>query len=263
MPTRKAMITLKDIFDMLASLKLFWYIEDNKLKIEHVYWFNNGRSYSSNPNDEVDLLNIYDVKNNNDIIYGQNVVTYNNDKLSSRYEFGWYENVTNSFNGSPINMLASYTKTSKVEKIDIKNFVSDIDYMLYAPNEFSKDGFALLCTRFIANAYEVPFVSIDLEDENFEYSITLQNGYMSWFYLEKLYMYDLPCITINTDQKYISGLTPVSTVKFMEHSVKIPNIDEIDLYSIIKTKIGNGTIDKISTDLSTKQTDLTLIYTAQ
>jgi len=263
MPTRKAMITLKDIFDMLASLKLFWYIEDNKLKIEHAYWFNNGRSYSSNPNDEVDLLNIYDVKNNNDIIYGQNVVTYNNDKLSSRYEFGWYENVTSSFNGSPINMLASYTKTSKVEKIDIKNFVSDIDYMLYAPNEFSKDGFALLSTQFIANEYEVPFVSIDLEDENFEYSITLQNGYMSWFYLEKLYMYDLPCITINTDQKYVNGLIPVSTVKFMEHSVKIPNIDEIDLYSIIKTKIGNGTIDKISTDLSTKQTDLTLIYTAQ
>lgn len=263
MPTRKAMITLKDIFDMLTALKLYWYIEDNKFKIEHTYWFNNGRSYTSNSNAEVNLLELYDVKNNNDIAFGQNVISYNNDKLASRYEFGWYENVTSSFNGSPINMLAQFTKGAKTEKIDIRNFVSDIDYMLYAPNEFSKDGFALLSTQLNALEYEVPFVSINLEDENFQYSILLQNGYMSWYYLERLYMHDLPCISINTDQKYVEGIIPAVTIKFMEHTVNIPMNEDIDLYSIVKTKVGNGTIDKISVDLSTRQAELTLIYTAQ
>lgn len=263
MPTRKAMITLKDIFDMLAALKLYWYIEDNKFKIEHTYWFNNGRSYTSNSNTEVSLLELFDIKNNNDIAFGQNVISYNNDKLASRYEFGWYENVTSSFNGSPINMLAQFTKGAKTEKIDIRNFVSDIDYMLYAPNEFSKDGFALLSTQLNALEYEVPFVSINLEDENFQYSILLQNGYMSWYYLERLYMHDLPCISINTDQKYVEGIIPAVTIKFMEHTVNIPMNEDIDLYSIVKTKVGNGTIDKISVDLSTRQAELTLIYTAQ
>lgn len=54
-PASKATITLYNVLDMLKStLQCYWFVEDGKLKIEHVKYFRNGGSYSS-PTVETDL----------------------------------------------------------------------------------------------------------------------------------------------------------------------------------------------------------------
>jgi len=49
-PAQKAPITLKDLTNMLRDcFRCFWYIENNKFKIEHITFFMNGGSYTESP----------------------------------------------------------------------------------------------------------------------------------------------------------------------------------------------------------------------
>lgn len=143
---QKAEISLEEVMNMLRDcFKCYWYIEDNKFKIEHIYYFMNGGSYSYNTGTQLDFTKLIDQFNKKKLSYFQTEIEYDKSELSQRYEFNWMDDVTDLFGGVSIDVKSNYVQKDKTEEISIKNFSSDIDYMLFNPSNFSDDGFALLC----------------------------------------------------------------------------------------------------------------------
>ena len=145
-PAQKAEISLEDLMKMLRDcFRCYWYIENGKFKIEHISFFMKGGSYSYNNNVQLDFTKLTDQFNKKLFSYFQSEVEYDKSELNQRYEFGWMDDVTDLFGGVTIDVNSSYIQKGKNEEINISQFSSDIDYMLFNPSSFSNDGFALLC----------------------------------------------------------------------------------------------------------------------
>lgn len=145
-PAQKAEISLEDLMKMLRDcFRCYWYIEDGKFKIEHIYFFMNGGSYSYNSSIQLDFTKLIDQFNKKPSAYFQSEVEYDKSDLNQRYEFGWMDDVTDLFGGVTIDVKSNYIQKDKNEEININQFSSDVDYMLFNPSNFSDDGFALLC----------------------------------------------------------------------------------------------------------------------
>lgn len=145
-PAQKAEVSLEDIMKMLRDcFRCYWYIEDGKFKIEHISFFMRGGSYSYNTNVQLDFTKLVDQFNKKLSLYFQSEVEYDKTDLNQRYEFGWMDDVTDLFGGVTIDVKSNYIQKDKTEEINISQFSSDVDYMLFNPSNFSDDGFALLC----------------------------------------------------------------------------------------------------------------------
>lgn len=145
-PAQKAETSLEELMKMLRDcFRCYWYIEDNKFKIEHIYFFMNGGSYLSQSSYQLDFTALTDQFNKKLSSYFQSEVEFEKSDLNQRYEFGWMDDVTDLFGGVAINVKSQYIQKDKTEEINIGQFSSDVDFMLFNPNNFSDDGFALLC----------------------------------------------------------------------------------------------------------------------
>lgn len=144
-PAQNAPITLKMVTDMLRNcFCAYWYIENGKFKIEHIYWFKNGGSYSGSPVVSHDLTVEQVKRNGKKWAFETSQFEYEKPTMPERYQFGWMDDVTKQFNGQPIEILSKFVQAGNIEEITVNNFTSDIDYMLLNPGGCSKDGFALM-----------------------------------------------------------------------------------------------------------------------
>jgi hypothetical protein len=262
-PAQKAEISFSDVMKMLRDcFRCYWYIENNKLKIEHISFFMNGGSYLDNNAIQLDITKLTDQFNKKSASYFQSEIEYDKSELNSRYEFGWMDNSTEAFGGITIDVNSNYVQKDKNEEINISRFSSDVDYMLLNPSDFSEDGFALLCPVKNNSVYTLPIVESTLIDEdNNNYKIVAQNWYASWPYLLRFYMYDMPARNIECNA--LDSLT-VSGIKLcMEHSIEIPIKEDLDVKKLIKTTIGNGKIDEYSVNVDTRMAKIKLVYQPQ
>lgn len=146
---QKGDITIGQVLDMLRDVfRCYWFIERDldgtfELRIEHIYWFYNGGSYDSSGT-PFDIRDAKDPRTGKLWEYGKAKFSFDTSELYSRYEFGWQDDCTDWFGGQPVTCKAKYVNESATNKAEIKAFSSDIDYMLLSPDDFSKDGFALL-----------------------------------------------------------------------------------------------------------------------
>lgn len=262
-PAQKAEISFSDVMKMLRDcFRCYWYIENNKLKIEHISFFMNGGSYLDNNAIQLDITKLTDQFNKKSASYFQSEIEYDKSELNSRYEFGWMDNSTEAFGGITIDVNSNYVQKDKNEEINISRFSSDVDYMLLNPSDFSEDGFALLCPVKNNSVYTLPIVESTLIDEdNNNYKIVAQNWYASWPYLLRFYMYDMPARNIECNA--LDSLT-VSGIKLcMEHSIEVPIKEDLDVKKLIKTTIGNGKIDEYSVNVDTRMAKIKLVYQPQ
>lgn len=259
-PAQKAEVSLEDIMKMLRDcFRCYWYIEDNKFKIEHISFFMRGGSYSHNTNVQLDFTKLTDQFNKKPPSYFQSEVEYDKTDLNQRYEFGWMDNVTDLFGGVTIDVKSNYVQKDKTEEINISQFSSDVDYMLLNPSNFSDNGFALLCPIKNGAYLELPIIETQLVDENGNaYGAVIQNFYASWAYLVHFYMYDMPATDIECnvlDNLYASGVKMC-----MKHAVEFPIEEDLDELELIKTTIGNGKIDEVSININTRHAKVRLLY---
>lgn len=148
-PAQKAPITLTQILSMLRDcFRCFWYIEDGKFKIEHIKWFRNGGSYSSGQLVSYDLTLYENIRNGKKWGYKSSAYDFDKIDMPERYQFEWMDEVTQSFDGFPIQVVSKYVTAGKIESISISNFTTDIDYMLLNPGAINEDGFALMAGVF-------------------------------------------------------------------------------------------------------------------
>lgn len=258
---QRAEITLKDVMDMLRDCyKCYWYIEDNKLKIEHIKFFNNGGTYMDTEQAvQLDYTKLNDKFNKKPVHYLQSEIEYDKSDLASRYEFSWMdESTVLSGDGTYIDVLSNYIQKDLKEEISAKLFSSDVDYMLLNPTAFSNDGFALLCAGESGSEYEIPINDTTLLDENEKpYTASIQNIYASFVQLIKLYMYDMSGDNIKCNVK---NLEVEAIKKSMHHDIEVIEPDEIDEMKLIRTNIGNGKIDEMTVNMNTSLAKIKLVY---
>ena len=254
-PAQKAETTLGTILNALRDIyRCYWYIEDGKLKIEHISFFRNGGTYGATPGIGTDLTQLENVTNNKK--WGYLTSTYDFDKadMPERYQFAWMDDVTEAFEGYPIEIRSKYVTAGKIEEINISSITTDIDYMLLNPSAISEDGFALFAAVSSGGTYQLPFVERNVDGAD----LRLQNGYLSWITLQpNYYTYDLPAkdVTINGEETRIP-----QTSRKKKQKLKFPSIEDIDTSKLIKTYLGNGQIEKITVNLCSRMNEVTLKY---
>lgn len=266
-PATKVPITLEKVMNMLAKcFRCYCYIEDNKFKIEHLSFFENGKNYdSANQIVGLDITALYDNKNGRPLGYGQNAIKYNKNSLPSRYEFSYMDKSSIEFEGSAIKLTAPYLQQDKTESINVEDFSADLDMLISNTVAMSDDGFALIAakaytsdgvTYYSTFKYDLELISI----EGYTYKVSLQNGVLSWFYLFNFYRTSLPTSVVEYDEgpKQIIRVTGIT--KCMIQEVKVPVEEDPALYELVTTDIGNGQINSLSIDLTSKQATIELLY---
>ena len=260
---QKAEITFEQVMNMLRDcFRCYWYIDDNNhLRIEHISYFMKGLSYTS-PNVQLDLTKKYDKFNKKTVLYAQEATSYNKDDLSSRYEFNWMDDSTDTFDDMEIDVNSVYIQSDKTEEINSEVFSTDIDLMLYAPDKFSSDGFALIMAN--KDTGKVPIAAVSgLRDDEYAYTYraTPQNYLCSWLYLARYYMLDMPAYHIEYTRAPSSDAYRVTDIKqFKQQDIEFQTDENIDLNKAIKTSVGTGIIDSLSMNIDTKLISATLVY---
>ena len=145
-PAQRAPITLKKVLDMLRDcFRCYWFVDSgNRLRIEHIKYFNNGMSYSGTPGIGVDLTSIQVPRNGKKWAFGKDAYQYDKPEMASRYQFGWMDEQTQLFDGYPMDIVSKFVQADRIENIDVQQFSSDVDYILLNPSVISKDGFVLM-----------------------------------------------------------------------------------------------------------------------
>lgn len=364
-PAQKAPITLKNVLDMLRDcFRCYWFIDDqNRFRVEHIQYFRNGGSYSGSPVVGIDLTTQKVPRNGKEWAFARNQYKFDKPEMAARYQFGWMDDVTQLFEGYPIDIISKYVNPDNIEQIDVSKFTSDIDYILLNPGEISKDGFVLLGAKIInyfdkdaaqigyylnasgnpvsyADAVITDYLPITdaglfVEGQNIRWGAApyfvyydgqhnivgsylgintavssgerwfipnkdnavyvrlsilgytqitieswiiyelakyvlpyynfvvdnndhyLQNAYVAFCLLQQYYAYDMPApnYEINGVQMYAQGIK-----KLKNQSIRFPLLNDPDLVELVKTNFGNGTIEKLSVNLSSRNANATLKY---
>lgn len=99
------------------------------------------------------------------------------------------------------------------------------------------------------DGFTLPYVNIS--------GYILQNGQMCWPYLQIYYVWDMPAriYKIGATQYTATGVKKLKT-----QSLKFPVLQEPNFYELVKTELGNGTIQKMSVNLSSRNANATLKY---
>lgn len=361
-PAQKAPITLKNVTDMLRDcFRCYWFIDDqNRFRVEHIQYFRNGGSYSGSPVVGIDLTTQKVPRNGKEWAFARNQYKFDKPEMAARYQFGWMDDVTQLFEGFPIDIISKYVNPDNIEQIDVSKFTSDIDYVLLNPGEISKDGFVLLSavnseirnwqelidtpstftfsgqisTGLTISDYRGKKMQITVRTTNnflavyqtgvnfaqvigtvldqpginktFEFTVDeranvielyhyadasgtvivsslkvdmstidvgfalpyynfvvdgndhyLQNAYVAFCILQQYYAFDMPAYQyeINGVQMYAYGIK-----KLKNQTLRFPVLNDPDLVQLVKTNLGNGTIEKMSVNLSSRNANATLKY---
>lgn len=368
-PAQKAPITLKSVMDMLRDcFRCYWFVDgQGRFRIEHIQYFMLGGTYSGTPVVGTDLTVQKVTRNGKPWAFARNQYKFDKPEMAARYQFGWMDDVTQLFDGFPIDIISKYVNPDNIEQIDVSQFTSDIDYILLNPGAISKDGFVLLSATknlplseleyeqggisggsghpyeqhkyasssrirtktlypitqsilYVTGAntdyqYCVCFfdeygisignygfltgnltvycptgtkqiaimvkrtddgdltpdaaanfngvivgLSLRLPYYNFNINNTdhiLQNPYVAFAYLQNYYAFDMPAYNyaINGQQMYAYGIKKLKT-----QTLKFPLLTDPDLMQLVKTNIGNGMIQKLSVNLSSRNANATLKY---
>lgn len=146
-PAQMAKITLSSVFNMLANMfKCYWFIdENNRLRIEHIRYFQNGGSYEQNEKIlNYDLTEIINLRNGKAWAFDTSEYTFAKEKIPGTIKYLFQNETTMPFMGEPIEITSRYADTAQTEEINIGSFCADVDYMLLNPGAISEEGFAVL-----------------------------------------------------------------------------------------------------------------------
>ena len=264
---QKAEITFGQLMNMLRNcFRCYWYIDaDRRFRIEHVRYFMNGLSYST-PSVQYDLTKKYDKFNKKAAIYGQNKVSFSKSELKSRYEFAWSDEATEMMGGGfYVDVKAKYVEQGGTESVNIELFSPDIDFMMFAPERFSQDGFALIVTD-SNNKVPIQYATAhNQQNPGVKMTNYVQNYYASFLHLFNNYLYDIPAQSIISSADYESDSTKKyyakGLKKFVHQEIKFQTAEDPDIYKLIGTQQGNGTIEELSIYIDSVEKEATLSYT--
>lgn len=256
-PAQTAKITLRSIFDMLRdTFRCYWFVENGRLRIEHISFFQNGGSYEGNNRQiSIDATQIVNARTGKTWAFGTNKWTYDKEEIPERYEFSWGDDTTENFAGNPIIVKSNFVSKGNIKEITISDYNPDVDLMLLNPSAMNKDGFALLAATGTSGNYTLPIARFNIGTQEFR----LQNGYVAFYVLQPLYyIYDLPAKIVE-----INGIetTARNTTKNKIQDITLPvGVDDPETKNLIKTGLGLGVINELSINLQSRMAEIELSY---
>ena len=255
LPAKKAEVTLSDIFEMLKLVfKCYWFIDSsNRLRIEHISFFENGGSYSAEQVG-LDLTELIQLKNNKPWSFNTNSFTFDGASIPESVEFEWADDQTLSFQGRSIDSVGADIEEGLIIKNKVSLFSADLDFISYNRDDISKEGFILnLCEKVDAFNYTVPLVEVENVPKGKK---LLNNGWAAMEYLQNLlFVYSAPTAVLFMNEVNVNALT---LAKSKNQTVSVPSSSSINEFSLVKTGLGNGTIEEASLNLSSGMLTLNL-----
>lgn len=263
---RKGNLSLTNILTMLRNTcQLYWFIDEQKrLRIEHITWFKNGGAYESQ-DPIIDLTEVKSPMSMKPWDFSMNTISYNKSSLTKRYEFGWDAQCTEAFDGYAIDIHNKYVSHGNTTKASVAKFISDIDLIMCSPKVFSDDSFALIGVN--PSSKLCPIVTPNILSEDFVAPrFKLQNGYMSFYFLEVAYWaYDLGGDYASIgDFKNKGGdmgvLRVYDTKRAKVQSVKFPiEASMVGKEGLVRTSMGDGEWTKAKYTLEDGMMEMDLI----
>ena len=106
----------------------------------------------------------------------------------------------------------------------------------------------------VYSEFAIPYGSVTTEHSTHE----LQNFFCSFVFLENnYYVFDMPAPHYRING---TDMTALGIKKLKTQGIRFPLLYDIDLNQLIKTTLGNGVIDKLSINLSSRNANATLKY---
>lgn len=144
LPAQKAPIKLSELLeDLCAMFQLYWFVEDNKLRLEHISWFNNGGSYNIEQFVGIDLSTIINPRNGQSWDYAVSKFEYEKSDIPKQYEFAWMDDVSRAFIGVPMEVTSGSAEDGYIESVSVSTMTTDIDYGIANASSMSPDGFMM------------------------------------------------------------------------------------------------------------------------
>lgn len=254
---QKAPCTLKSILDMLKNTyQLYWYIDESrKFHIEHLFWFKNGGSYTNTPTVGYDTTQLINKHNGKPWSFSTSEYSFDKEDMPERYTFKWMDDSSPVFTGQPISILSKFVKEGKNEDINVSNFSSDIDLMMLQPENFSKDGFALLITVRNSGSQNVVISVVEMDGKWYQ----VQNSLASFAdIVPKYWVYNLP----SWRAKVGTSTLRVEDIQYgRKQTLTFPiGFPKPNVFRLVKTGIGNGVFQKITFTLATGCAKVQLKY---
>lgn len=255
----KTKITLGSIFTMLKNaFNIYWYIDGDKLKLEHISWFINNGSYDENITG-IDLTQYKDNLNKTKITYFTNHYSYDTSKEYSKHKTKWADETTVPFTHCEYKVLGTYDDSDKVKEESIYNFTPDVEYGAVFGKEANNDGLAVVFCIVENNVNKIPSTGVG--------NVLVVNGdmsmdvlYNSWLKYNKPGEELLPISEFGDEitNNKIQILMPTFSAK---NTISFPgDIVLSGLYTTIRTDVGLGHINKISKNLETNNITVELMY---
>ncbi|MFT3704635.1 MAG: hypothetical protein QM802_19880 [Agriterribacter sp.] len=247
----KGVTTLeKMITDVLTLYNCQYRVQDGKFIIEHVsYWHRN-----------ITLdLTIDRYKEN---MAFSNKYDYEKDKLPQFEAFKAMEMGNLDFVGVPIEYFGrcvNFDDDTKTKTREVANITTDVEYCMKnsgGDNEKVSDlGFVLMATKIVGGNYYIirllPILDV--------YSRV--NNCLSWAYLQEAYYQHLRPQKIGLmNNKFHSFFSTIPIKKQENISVPFCCTDTLSLTDFVKSKIGNGIIEKATLNHYRETLQLTLLY---
>ena len=253
-PAQKSEVTLAQILNMLRDVyKVYWHVENGKLRLEHVSWYQKGGTYGSNIIGS-DLTILSQPRNNKKWSFSENKWDFDKENMPERFEYGWMDDVSLPFEGNPIQIKSNYVQLGRVEDLNVNGITTDIDFIMGNPQEVSKDGLCLLSAVLVDGIYRVPFIEMDIGHNQ---EVVMQNGFLSWLYLHpKFHTYDLPADKVNINGEDTTLFNNNTRQKKQE--VTYPASQTINPYQLVRTGLGDGSIDKLKIDMESRMIKATI-----
>ena len=274
-PAQKMPITLKKLFDMLKNcFKCYWYIDNDKLRLEHIYYFSHGESYTDTT--PIDITTTINVRTDKPWSFGTNNFEFESEDMPERIQFGWADDSSEPFDGTPLEVLSNYVKKGQVDEVSVNGFSTDVDMMMSTPSDFSQDGIAMMVTDSINTVpyFETTIRIVDYFQNGNENIIDevyrVQNGFLGFANLVPCYYCsDLPGsrVKINgieyTGGPITSSKTPFMIKRAKKQKLKCPIDLALNPYDLYTTELGTGQIKEITYDLSSEVAELTILHNTE
>ena len=148
-----------------------------------------------------------------------------------------------------------YLDASRKESVGIENFLADIDYIVSNPSGVSDDLFAVFEVN--KSTKKVDILDVRLNDASPKYKI--QNPYLSMIVAERFYYpFDLSGWKASAGQY---ELDVYKTKGIKKQTLSCPlTLAEMRSIGVIRTELGNGTIDKLEAEINTLYAKNTIYY---
>jgi hypothetical protein len=244
-------VTFDKMMDLIKKFNCFWWVEGNKIKVEHIKTITDARTGG------IDLtlakFDKYQVLNDVNGERTDNVYSFKID-IPFREEFSYTEGDNRIGTIEYENGLAS---PEKIVKRDLREYCQDVIKLINFPDSFSEDNYIILVTD---GSYDI-LTENGILNGNLAWDYVL-NSHLSWKkLLNNYWIYDRPFTT-----GLVNGVSTVfSTQEKMklQTDIEFPNLDNIyDPDKYIDTNMGEGLVESFVLDTENSFIKVTLKHTA-